>query len=48
MSALRKIDRLSYLNNSTRSEAVELLVDHYVENLIQSTLAEKEKNKKQD
>lgn len=49
MSALRKIDRLSYLNNSTRSEAVELLVDHYIENLIQSTLAEiavKEKEKK--
>lgn len=49
MSALRKIDRLSYLNNSTRSEAVELLVDHYIENLIQSTLAEmaeKEKEKR--
>lgn len=36
MSALRKIDRLSYLTNSTRSEAVELLVDNYIEHLIQA------------
>lgn len=45
MSALRKIDRLSFLKNSTRSEAVELLVDNYIEHLIQSTLAEQKKEK---
>lgn len=47
MSALRKIDRLSFLKGATRSETVELLVDSYVEHLIQMTLNEKKEKEKQ-
>ncbi|OAT33234.1 tellurium resistance protein TerW [Proteus myxofaciens] len=45
MSALRKIDRLSFLKSTTRSEIIELLVDNYVEHLIQTTLKEKNSKK---
>lgn len=43
MLTLRKIDRLSRLNKSTRSDAVELLVDNFIEQLIQKISAENKK-----
>ncbi|EOY9126062.1 tellurium resistance protein TerW [Providencia stuartii] len=44
MLTLRKIDRLSRLNKSTRSDAVELLVDNFIEQLIQKISAENKKS----
>ncbi|HHZ7695821.1 tellurium resistance protein TerW [Proteus mirabilis] len=41
MSALRKIDKLSFLRSTTRSQTVEFLVDNYVEHLIQVALQDK-------
>lgn len=44
MLTLRKIDRLSRLHKSTRSDVVELLVDNFIEQLIQKISAENKKS----
>ncbi|EMF8486368.1 tellurium resistance protein TerW [Proteus mirabilis] len=41
LRTLRKIDKLSFLRSTTRSQTVEFLVDNYVEHLIQVALQDK-------
>lgn len=45
MSLLRKIDRLSFISEITRSEAVEMAIAHSIDELLRLAKIEKEKKR---